>query len=622
MAAHPSTPIPLSPIHRAAADVVARRGDGTVRAEDLKVSTPPKPELGDVAVACFQVAKGSNPAKVAAEIAAAFQPEGLLASATATGPYVNFKVDRAAALRWIVGEALAGRLVPQLGAGKTICIDYSSPNISKELAFHHIRSTGIGHAIAQIDRALGYRVVGINHLGDWGTTHGMLIDAWLKWGTDVAPEAIDLDIKELNALYVRWRDAANVLKDERADKWVGMLAAGGADREVALKELTEARAKAQAHEDGGRAWFARLESGDARARAIWERFRAISWADFEDIYRQLGIVFEEVRGEAAYEPDLPGVMAELREKGLVHESEGAQVVDLPDEKIPVIVAKRDGASTYATRDFASAKYRHATHGFERSLYVVAREQALHFRQVFKLLGRAGYAWASQCEHVSFGLVRLGGKKSSTRAGGAVLLRDVLKEAQARALAKMAEDPTSESAKLPLGVALPLAAQVGIGAVLFANLVTQREKDIDFEWDRALAAEGDSGVYLQYTHARCASIMRRGGVALGEALGDGVDFARLVEAHEWAVAKRLLDYGEVVARAGAQNEPHLVCHYLLELAGDFSRWYTAGNSKDAAHLRVLCDDAELRRARLALVGAVQRTLADGLGLLGIAAPDQM
>lgn len=611
----------LPPLYRAAAEAVAQLTD--VPATEFKVEQPPRPELGDLAVGVFALAKlrKAPPPKIAAEIAAAFRPDvhgqGLLASATAAGPYVNFKADRAAVMRMLVEASIMRRLVPRdLGAGKTLCIDYSSPNVSKALAFHHIRSTGIGLALVRIFRALGWTVVGFNHLGDWGTTHGMLIDAWKKWGEgDVA--TADLDIAQLNDLYVRWRKLADIGNDERADVWFQQLTGDdAAKRETALAEMRDAMVKAKAHAAAGPAWFARLEQGDDEARKIWQRFRDVSWAEFDAVYKRLGIEFEETRGEAAYEQDLPGVMAELRAKQLVHESEGAQVVDLPDEKIPVIVEKRDGASTYATRDFASAKYRYATYHFDRSLYVVAREQNLHFRQVFKLLERAGYAWAKQCEHVSFGLITVGGKKSSTRAGGALLLNDVLREAHVRALEKMTE---STSAQMPLAEAWPLAEQVGIAGVLFSNLVTQREKDIAFDWDKALATEGDSGPYLQYAHARCASILRKANEDVATAT---VDFALLATDLEWAVARRLHDFGDVVARAGDTCEPHLVCHYLLDLAGDFSRWYTAGNAKDAAHLRVLCDDAPTRAARLALTLAVQRTLAQGLHLLGITAPDRM
>lgn len=569
----------LTPLHLAAADAVARATGAA--ADDLKVDAPPRPELGDLAVGCFAVARArrQNPAQVAQEVAAGFQPSALLAGAVAAGPFVNFRVHRPAALRWIVEAALTGALLPRAhGAGRTVCIDYSSPNISKHLAYHHIRSTVIGHALAEIHRAVGYRVVGINHLGDWGTTHGMLLAAYDLWGP-----IEDLDVTGLNELYVRFR--------------------AGMEQDPGL-------------EQAGRAWFKRLEDGDPVARARWERFRAISWAEFQGIYDMLGIAFDEVRGESAYEADMPRVLAELRAAGMVTESQGALVVELEGEKTPLLLVTKDGTTLYATRDLAAAEYRWRTYAFARSLYVVDRGQGLHFRQLFKALARAGHAWADRCAHVPFGLVRFGGKKTSTRGGNVVLLKDVFREAEDDVRPRIVEGNPG----LPADVVDATARMVGIGAVMFANLVTQREKDVDFDWDKALSIEGDSGPYLQYSHARCAAILRRAGAAPTADDLAAVDFATLTHDAEWQVARRLFDFPDVAVRAAEACEPHQVCHYLLELAGDFSRWYTAGNGEPA--LRVLCDEPATRGARLALVAAVQATLARGLAMLGIRAPDQM
>jgi arginyl-tRNA synthetase len=568
-----------TPLHLAAAEAVAARAG--VAATDLKVDAPPRPELGDLAVGCFAIAKaqGKKPAEVAAAIAAAYTPGGLLASATAAGPFVNFRADRPATYRWLVDAALRRRLVPPaLGEGQTICIDYSSPNISKHLAYHHIRGTTIGHALVRTFRALGYRVVGINFLGDWGTTHGMLLAAADKWGA-----ADPLDVTALNELYVRFRSAM--------------------EQNPAL-------------EQDGRAWFKRLESGDPVARQMWERFRDVSWQEFETVYRLLGIQFEEVRGESAYEPDMPRVLEELRAKHLVTESEGAQVVELAGEKTPLLLVTKDGTTLYATRDVAAAEYRWTNYHFTRSLYVVDRGQALHFRQLFKLLGRAGHEWASRCEHVPYGLVRIGGKKTATRIGNVVLMRDVFAAAEADVRAVIAET----NPDLPADVLDRVAPMVGIGAVVFANLASQREKDVDFDWDRVINLTGDSGPYVQYSHARCASIARKAGEQITPTDLDGIDFARLTHDTEWAVARRLLELPEMVVRSADACEPHVICHYLLELAADFSRWYTLGNGDPS--LRVLCDDAPTRRARLALTAAVQAALATGLDLLGLGAPDQM
>lgn len=563
-----------TPFAAACADFMARATD--LPAASFAVDAPPRREMGDFAVGCFAAAKaqGKNPAVVAAEIAAKFAPTDLLASATAAGPFVNFQLQRGPVFAYCVERAAAGTLLPQPGADQTICIDYSSPNISKHLAFHHIRSTVIGHALAQIFRGLGYRVIGINHLGDWGTTHGMLIAAFKKWG---APEPID--VTALNALYVRFRDEMKTNPDL---------------------------------ENEGRAWFKKLEDGDAEARALWQKFRDVSWAEFETVYAMLGIKFDEIRGESAYEPDMPRVMAELRDKGMVTESQGAQVVELDGEKTPMLLVTKDGTTLYATRDIAAAQYRWNTYHFARSLYVVDRGQALHFRQLWKALAKAGYAWSSKCEHVPFGLVRIGGKKTSTRGGNVVLLKDVFNEASDEIAERIQASVQNNDRTSEVTDIAGTAQKVGIGAVMFANLMSQREKDVDFDWEKVMATDGDSGVYLQYAHARCASILRKAG-------SDGhanADLSKLTQPGEWALARRILDYGDMAVRAGNNCEPHVICHYLLELAGDFSRFYTAGNGD--ATLRVLCEDGSTRAARLALTEATKTVLAHGMALLGLQA----
>src|SRR4051812_40579783 len=376
-----------TPLHRAAAEAVCTHAG--IAPTDLKVEAPKRPELGDLAIGCFAIAKprNQNPAELARAIAAAFQPTELLASAEAAGPYVNFRAQRPAAFRWLIEGALHSQLIPhELGAGQTICIDYGSPNISKHLAYHHVRGTTIGHALAQTYRALGYRVVGINFLGDWGTTHGMLLAAWAKWGP-----LEQVDVTGLNALYVKFRAEM--------------------ERDPAL-------------EQEGRRWFKKLEDGDPEARALWQRFRDVSWAEFQAVYEILGIEYDEVRGEAAYEPDMPRIFETLAAKGLSTMSEGALVVELPDEKTPILLRTRDGTTLYATRDVAAAEYRWDHYQFARSLYVVDRGQALHFRQLFKLLDKMGHAWAARCEHVPYGLVRIDNQRAGSRLGNVVMMREV------------------------------------------------------------------------------------------------------------------------------------------------------------------------------------------------------
>ncbi|WP_428263017.1 arginine--tRNA ligase [Haliangium sp.] len=554
----------------------------------FQVGAPPRPELGDFAVGCFPAAKRLKqpPPALAARVAAGFSPDEHLSEATATGPFVNFRANRAEVFRWLfeaTTDAGGPALIPTTaGRGKTVCIDYSSPNISKHLAYHHIRSTVIGHALVEIYRALGYRVVGINHLGDWGTTHGMLLAAYELWG---APEP--LTVTALNDLYVRFRAA---MKADPPD--------------------------APVHEHKGRAWFKRLEDGDPEARRLWQHFREVSLAEFQEVYDQLGIRFDEVRGESAYEDDMPKVLALLAERGLSAESEGALVVPLDDVDMPpMLLRKQDGATLYGTRDLAAAIYRHDTHGFTRSLYVVDRGQSLHFRQLFEVLRRAGFDWADRCAHVPFGVVRLGGKKTGTRTGNVVLLKEVLAEAANRA----EEVVRAANADMDAEAVSRTARAVGVGAVVFANLVTQREKDIDFSWEQVLSTTGDAGPYVQYAHARCASILRKAGER-GLAPDASADSTGLGHDSEWALARKLLDLGEVVHRAAEANEPHLVSRYLLDLCATYSRWYTAGNQDKA--LRALSEDEGLSRARVTLVAATKEVLRRGLGLLGLEAPDVM
>lgn len=574
--------LPLSPFRRAAAEAVAAALG--VDAVGLAVSTPPDPALGDFAVGCFSASRTlrAAPAALASRVAATFSPGPLLESAAAAGPYVNFRARRAALYADLFARTLTpgGTLVPAApGAGQTVCIDYSSPNIAKPLSYHHIRSTVIGHALANLHRALGFRVVGINHLGDWGTTFGMILAAFARWGV---PEPLTIG--------------------------------GMAERYVAFRKAAETDTSCG---DDGRAWFKRLEDGDETARALWRRMREISLTEFDEVYARLGVVFDEVRGESAYEADMPVVLADLERKGLTSISDGALVVDLADCNMPpCLLRKADGATLYATRDLAAAVYRQEQYGFTRSLYVTDSGQALHFAQLKVVLERAGHEWAKRITHVPFGLVRLGGKKTGARTGNVVLLLDVLGEAEAQIDATVARtnpDLTPERRR-------EVARDVGVGAIIFANLQSQREKDVDFELEKVLSFDGDAGPYLQYAHARARSVLRRSGVTDVAALASSADAARLARDEEWQLALKLDAIGDEATRAAESCEPHIVAHYLLELCAAYSRWYALG-SQDAT-LRVLCADDATRAARLALDAAFGATLAGGLAMLGMRAPEEM
>ena len=572
-----------TPLHLAAAQAVA--SSAGIAPDELKVVAPPRAEMGDLAVGCFEIAKAKStpankvaPAQVAQQVAASFVPTDLLASASASGPFVNFRANRTATFSWLVDAILRGQLLPRtLGEGKTICIDYGSPNISKHLAYHHIRGTTIGHALAQSFRALGYRVVGINFLGDWGNTHGQVLGAYHELDGANQPLSVEL----LNQLYV---------------------------------QFTKSRSKDEARA-AGREWLKKLESSDASATDLWKRFREVSWAEFEEIYKILDIKYDDLNGESFFWREGEKVVDDLRARGLLTTSDGAEVVELDGEKNPIILRSKDGTTLYATRDVAAAIYRWKTYRPDRSLYVVDRGQSDHFRMLFKLLVKMGFEWSPRLQHVPYGLVQVGGKKTATRLGNVLLMQEVFDIAEDEVRKKIAEANSS----LPPDVVAKVAREVGIGAVIFAKLAPQREKNIDFELEKAVSLDGDSGPYLQYSHARCASIMRKGGVQITST--DGIDFDKLTHDAEWAVARKLLDFPEIVVRSTEASEPHVICHYLLELAAEFSRWYTLGNGDPA--LKVLVDNDDVtRRARLALVAAVQATLREGLSLLGIAAPDQM
>jgi arginyl-tRNA synthetase len=567
---------------RRAIQEVVIRALGLPPETDVAVVSPPDRAMGDYAVAMFPFAKAlkSSPQALATKVYEAFTPGDGLASVVVAGPFVNFRVIRAEFYADVVARAASegdryGHNAE--GTGKTVVIDYSSPNISKHLAYHHIRSTMIGHSLCRIYRANGWRAVGLNFLGDWGTTHGMLIAAWKLWGAGV--DLSNDGVTKLNELYVRFR--AEMKTDKSLD--------------------AEARA-----------WFKKLEDGDADARALWTRFRDVSLAEFDRAYRKVGVKFDATFGESFYEGRMEPVLADLDAKGLLTISEGATVVDLSDRKLPpCLLKKSDGATLYATRDIASAVHRFEEFHFDRALYVVDKGQGIHFQQWFAVVEKAGYPFAGKLEHVSFGQVKFGGKKTSTRAGGVVLLHEVLDEA-AEAIEKVVAEKNPE---MPAGKRAEVARQVGYGAIVFADLAKERTGDVEFDWDRLLSFEGDTGPYCQYQHARIASIVRKAGVDLA-----GADASLLYTDEEWEVALLVAEFPDRVRRARERNEPSVVATYAIDLCRAFSSWYAQG-SKDA-RLKVNCDDAATAKARLALARCAQQAVANALFLVGLEAPQEM
>jgi arginyl-tRNA synthetase len=539
------------------------------------IEVPPSMQLGDYAFPCFPLAKilRKAPPAIANELAAAFQPTALIKEARATGPYVNFFVDRVAYNRAGLGVILtqgAEYARSTEGVGKTVVIDYSSPNIAKPFGVGHLRTTVIGNALYRIYDHLGYLVIRINHLGDWGTQFGKLIVAFQRWGdeTDLATHPI----QTLYDLYVRFHSEVET-----------------------QPEL----------DDEAREWFKRLEDGDQEARAIWQRFRDLSLQEFSRIYERLGIGFDSLAGESFYEPYLDQTIERIRLAGLVSVSDQALIVDLrPYNMPPCLLRKRDEATLYATRDLAAAMYRHETYDFWKMLYVVGTDQRLHFQQVFKVLELMGFPWANDCVHVDFGLIRFNDEKMGTRRGNIIFLEDVLDRA-----VELAEQIVDE--KNPtLPNKREVAEAVGIGAVVFTNLSTRRVKDVNFEWEKVLTFEGETGPYVQYTHARACSVLRKA----DQPVRADADCAPLTQDEEFDLVRLLADYPAVLRRAAESYEPFFVTDYLLTLSERFNKYYH--------NYRILTDEAAVREARLLLVKSVQLVIQSGLHLLGIRAPGEM
>jgi arginyl-tRNA synthetase len=556
------------------------------------IARPPKLEMGDYCVGCFQVAKklGRPPQQAAGEFAERLKSSprettGVLASASAIGPYVNLVLDPG----WIARTVLAE--VSQLGkdfgrtssgSGKTVVLDYSAPNIAKPFGIGHLRTTVIGNSLKKIHEFLGWRAVGVNHLGDWGTQFGKMIVAFKSWGSD--SELSSKGTAHLTEIYVRFHEEAE--KNPRLD-------------------------------DEARAWFKKLEDGDPEARALWEKFREISMKEFEKVYALLGVTFDSYAGESFYRDMLDPTVKEIEAKGLTSVSQGALIVDLEKYKMPPLLLKKaDEASLYATRDLAAATYRHRTYNFDKLLYVVGAEQKLYFRQLFKALELLGHQWAATCRHVDFGLIRFKGEKMSTRRGKIVLLEDVLNQAIELSRSVM------KDRQLELQGKEEIAVTVGVSAIIFADLKNKRIKDVDFDWDKVLSFDGETGPYMQYTHVRLASVLRKYEEADAARRGESttrpqiapVDFSLLKDPAELHMMRLMAEFPEVVEDAAEKCEPSLISDYLIGLAGAFHSYYHAQ--------RIITDDAALTKARVLMCVCLKQVIHSGLTLLGIRPLEEM
>lgn len=536
---------------------------------------PPSRELGDRAFPCFKLAKlmRKSPQLIAQELAGAMKKPPFIEQIECKGAYVNFFFHRAVLAEMVLREIIdkGDRYgSSDIGKGKTVCIDFSAPNIAKPFHIGHLRSTVIGNSLYKIYEFLGYKCVGINHLGDWGTQFGKLITAYKRWG--VKEELEEDPIRMLLDIYVKFHEEA--------------------EKDPSL-------------EDEARSWFKRMEEQDPEALALWRWFRELSLREFNKIYDMLHVRFDYYTGESFYNDKMDRIISMLEERGLLSESQGALVVDLSQYDMPpCLIKKTDGATLYATRDIAAAVYRKETYDFDKCLYVVAYQQDLHFKQWFKVVELMGFDWYDKLIHVAFGMVSMEEGTLSTRKGRVVFLEDVLQKAVERTLEIIKEkNPSLENKE-------EVAEQVGIGAVIFHDLINNRIKDIVFSWDQVLNFDGETGPYVQYAHARAMSILARA----DQTVDSDIDGELLAEDETLDLVDLLGRFPEVVRAACQANEPSIIARHVVDIAQAFNKFY-----KD--HM-VLVDDADVRKARLCLVYATAQVLRIGLALLGIQAPAKM
>ena len=553
------------------------------------IEIPPRLDMGDFAFPCFTLAKTLRkaPPLIATELAA---NEAITngakeeLKAAAVGPYLNFKLDRKVLAKELITEIRgAGDTfgTEKIGEGKNVIVEFSSPNIAKPFHVGHAFTTILGESISNIYAKLGYNVIRFNHLGDYGTQFGKLITAWRLWGDEKAMEKDA--IEELTRIYVKFHQEAK--NDETL-------------------------------EDTARDNFRKLEEGNEEEVALWKMFRDLSLEVFEKTYSRLGVKFDNYNGESFYSSRIPAVVDLLRDKGLLEESEGAQVVKFDEEGMPpCMILKSDGTTIYASRDLAAAIYRHDEYNFYRNIYVVGLPQQLHFRQVFGVLKKAGFDWADNCIHVGFGLLKFkDGSAFSTREGNIIKLDELLErtvEKTAEIIRKNARERGGDMTEEEIA---RISEIVGIGAVKYTYLKSGREKDILFDWDDMLDFEGDTAPYLIYTYARTRSILRK---AAGEGLApsDGEELSCLTGDEEYAVIRSLSDFSGAVERAAESYEPFIISRQIALIARNFNRFYN--NS------RILNAETDgLKKARLALCDAVCSVIKSGLALLGIGVVEKM
>lgn len=536
------------------------------------ITLPPNSQMGDYALPCFKFAKvlRKSPVAIAEGLAADIIPDDVISEVAAVNGYVNFRINKDGLSREVIQKISDEWLHyggSSVGAGKTVCIDYSSVNIAKPFHIGHLSTTVIGSSLYKIFKFLGYNAVGINHLGDYGTQFGKLISAYKHWGN--RDEVQNGGIHAINDLYVRFNNEA----DEQMER--------------------EARE-----------YFRLIESGDREANELFEWFKSLTLEYVKKIYERLNVHFDSYAGERFYTDKMAPVIEELKQKGLLKESNGAQIVDLEAYGMPpCLILRSDGASLYATRDIAAAIYRKKTYDFYKCLYVVAYQQNLHFRQFFKVLELMGKDWAKDLVHVAYGMVSLEDGAMSTRKGKVVWLEDVIAKCVEKAYAVINEkNPALENKD-------EIAEKVGIGAVIFGALYNNKIKDITFSYDKVLSFEGETSVYVQYTCARAMSVIEKS-AGYEACLPDSIEPVE----EEFEVVKALAAFPDVVLDAAEKYEPSYVARYAVDLAQKFNKFYF--------DCKILTAQSGVKDFRILLTKCVLRTLENALGLLGIGVPDKM
>ncbi|MDO4667938.1 MAG: arginine--tRNA ligase [Streptococcus sp.] len=533
---------------------------------------PKSSDLGDIAFPAFSLAKVKRkaPQIIASEIAEKIDAKHF-DKVVATGPYVNFFLNKAEISNQVIKDVIQkGSDYGQQdeGKGKNVTVDLSGPNIAKPFSVGHLRSTVIGDALSNIFQKVGYNTIKINHLGDWGKQFGLLMVAYKKWSTKEIVEANPID--ELLKLYIRIN--AEIEKDPALD-------------------------------EEGRLWFKKLEDGDPEATELWQWFRDESLVEFNRIYQLLGVEFDSFNGEAFYNDKMDETIDILEDKGLLEESKGASIVNLDDVNLPpAMIKKSDGATLYITRDIATAIYRARTYNFAKNIYVVGQEQSNHFRQLKAVLKKMGFDWVDDMTHIAFGLVTKNRQKLSTRKGNIILLEPTLQEAINRAKSQIeAKNPDLENKEA-------VAHAVGVGAVKFYDLKTDRRNGYDFDLEAMVSFEGETGPYIQYAYARIQSILRKA------KFEPNLDTTySLNDAESWEIIKLLQDFARVIKRASDNYDPSLIAKYAISLAQAFNKYY--------AHTRIL-DDSPERDSRLALSYSTAIVLKESLRILGVDTPEKM